>query len=237
MKLSSIIYVVGPRLGGRVASVAAVAGLIAAVGLASLAGVVATADRAEAQSEADTLFRRLDVNGDGFVTLVDLEILAERRVAHIDQNGDGRITRGELRTYEKRWAHMRASALLVEMDKNRDGAIVVVETVGFSGFDFRQADKDGDGRVTKTELATYFELLADRRATQIFVRFDTDKDGVISRAERSAMNRARFKQLDADGDGRVTKAEVGAALNRWLTRRPTGGAREASDDKPVPPRE
>ena len=105
---------------------------------------------------------------------------------------------------------------------------LVAETGPLADFVFVEVDKDRDGRVTHLELAAYFEDLAERRAVQIFARFDADKDGVISREERSAMNRVRFKQLDRDGDGRVTKEEIAAALSRWLIRRGQGTAREAA---------
>ena len=159
------------------------AGFICAMLVGLSAGGLLGSGTALAQTEADSLFRRLDVNGDGVVTLSDLEALAERLVA---------------------------------------------ETGPLADFVFVEVDKDRDGRVTHLELAAYFEDLAERRAVQIFARFDADKDGVISREERSAMNRVRFKQLDRDGDGRVTKEEIAAALSRWLIRRGQGTAREAA---------
>jgi hypothetical protein len=40
---------------------------------------------------------------------------------------------------------------------------------------------------------------------------DTNKDGMISAAEHSAGAKAKFGKLDADGDGRVTAAEMDTA--------------------------
>jgi Ca2+-binding EF-hand superfamily protein len=40
---------------------------------------------------------------------------------------------------------------------------------------------------------------------------DTNKDGMISAAEHTAGTKAKFGKLDADGDGRVTAAEMDAA--------------------------
>lgn len=189
---------------------------------------------AGAQATADTLFKRLDVNGDGVVTLVDLETLAERRVARIDADGDGQITRAELRAFEKRWAVMRADAMLAQLDKNRDGVIGRDEMGAIEKPSFAQIDLNKDGSATKNELETSFQSVAERRSGQIFARFDADKDGVISRAERSAMNQARFKQLDSDGDGQITKAEVAAAFGRWRARQTQPGAREASSEDKAP---
>ncbi len=192
------------------------------------AGWIALAGAAQAQSDADRLFQRLDANGDGVITLADLEIVAEKRVARIDLDGDGRITRMEMRTFEKRWSEMRTTAIIAQLDKNGDGVIVLAETTPGAGFVFAIADTNNDGKVTRVELSVYFGKMAERRSVQIFTRFDRDKDGVISRAERSAVNRARFRQLDANGDSKITKAEIAEALNRWLTRQGQAGPREAA---------
>jgi Ca2+-binding EF-hand superfamily protein len=40
------------------------------------------------------------------------------------------------------------------------------------------------------------------------MRYDTNKDGVVDRAEWKAGQEARFKQLDANGDGKLTQEEL-----------------------------
>jgi hypothetical protein len=40
------------------------------------------------------------------------------------------------------------------------------------------------------------------------MRYDTNKDGVVDRAEWKAGQEARFKQLDANGDGKLTQDEL-----------------------------
>ena len=44
-----------------------------------------------------------------------------------------------------------------------------------------------------------------------FATLDADKDGKATRAEFMAAAQARFKAADADGDGRVTPWEMRAA--------------------------
>ncbi|MDI1285177.1 MAG: EF-hand domain-containing protein [Reyranella sp.] len=40
------------------------------------------------------------------------------------------------------------------------------------------------------------------------MRYDTNKDGVVDRAEWTAGQQARFKRLDANGDGKLTQDEL-----------------------------
>src|ERR1700704_3594214 len=40
------------------------------------------------------------------------------------------------------------------------------------------------------------------------MRYDTNKDGVVDRAEWKAGQEARFKRLDANGDGKLTQEEL-----------------------------
>jgi Ca2+-binding EF-hand superfamily protein len=40
------------------------------------------------------------------------------------------------------------------------------------------------------------------------MRYDTNKDGVVDRTEWKAAQEARFKQLDANGDGKLTQDEL-----------------------------
>jgi hypothetical protein len=51
---------------------------------------------------------------------------------------------------------------------------------------------------------------ADRpaRANSGIMRYDANKDGVVDRAEWQAGQEARFKRLDANGDGKLTEAEL-----------------------------
>lgn len=70
-----------------------------------------------------------------------------------------------------------------------------------------QADANGDGRVTKDEIRA--------RRSQAFDRRDANKDGFVS-ADEAPQREARrtgggdnagFMRADADGDGKVSRAE------------------------------
>lgn len=79
---------------------------------------------------------------------------------------------------------------------------------------FKQADTDGNGRLSRAEAAKAMPYLADR-----FDSIDTNKDGQLSRGELSAWKKAhpgerqakaaeRFRHADADGDGVISRTEA-----------------------------
>jgi hypothetical protein len=64
-----------------------------------------------------------------------------------------------------------------------------------------------------------------RPATGV-MRYDSNKDGVVDRAEWNAGQEARFKRLDTDGDGKLTKDEL-------FARTPARGSSVLPSDRQV----
>ena len=116
----------------------------------------------------------------------------------------------------------RASATvprgLMRYDTNKDGFVDRSEWAAGQEARFKLLDTNGDGKLTKDELfvgtgvppsdrqirsqATYFGLL------------DSDKDGVVSKAEFLAQAERNFARCDLDKDGRINTAECRQALQR-----------------------
>ena len=80
-------------------------------------------------------------------------------------------------------------------------------------------DSDGDGRVSKAEMAA--AARGRRDPSLLFDRMDANHDGYLDTAEIKAVLTRRFQRMDANGDGVVTAEERMAA-------RPAQGRRGAS---------
>lgn len=159
--------------------------------------------RADVQARVAAGFERIDADGDGFVTRAEAQAHAEARregrEARRGQREDRREVRGEGR-------EDRPAAAFARLDANRDGVISRSEFEnrqamrgdrrerralrqgphgGMGGADlfarlggrfFDAADRDRDGRVSRTE--------ADASALAVFERVDANRDGTVSHEER-----------------------------------------------------
>lgn len=54
-----------------------------------------------------------------------------------------------------------------------------------------------------------------KRGGHHFTKMDTNKDGVITRAEFTAKMNKMFDKMDANKDGKITKAEGKEAKKKW----------------------
>ena len=99
---------------------------------------------------------------------------------------------------------------------------------------FQKIDTDGDGRITKDEMKASAPKGGSRPGPSIdslFSQIDTDGDGGIDETENQAflesaksrrhgppdaagMARKMFEKADSNGDGKITKEELEAALPR-----------------------
>ncbi len=95
---------------------------------------------------------------------------------------------------------------------------------------FDEIDADSDGEITKQEFAQCHKDRAENRKDQRgehLKDLDTDKSGTISLNEAKDGDAKRlvqnFDQIDANGDGKITKEEMKAAAQKMRERRKNKG--------------
>lgn len=96
-------------------------------------------------------FDRIDVDGDGVISIAEYRALQIARWPRIDRNGDGYLTLEDF----PRFAEGRARRLLAgiaALDANGDGRISRDEFVNGPAPLFHRADRNADGVLTRPEL-------------------------------------------------------------------------------------
>jgi Ca2+-binding EF-hand superfamily protein len=101
---------------------------------------------------------------------------------------------------------------------------------GGDGDKFTKMDKDGDGKVTKTEHSS--------GAQDMFAALDANRDNIVTAAEMDAKKADKpaaagtvaalsaadkIKEIDKDGDGKLTSQEHSAGSEAMFARMDTNG--------------
>ncbi|HET9356158.1 MAG TPA: EF-hand domain-containing protein [Sphingomicrobium sp.] len=121
--------------------------------------------------------------------------------AAVDVNKDGFTDKSEIEAAEARSLAARKAQVL----KGRESA-------------FKQLDKDNNGQLSLAEFNAVVaaQPLPQANAGPFLQRFDTNKDGKVSKAEHRAPANAQFDRADTNKDGTLSVAEQRtlAAANR-----------------------
>ena len=133
----------------RPLATAAVAGVIAA-----LAGGPALAqDSNQNDRPRESRFVRfLDTNGDGKVSLAEINAEQKRLIAASDVNGDGKLSVDEFRRRGRLFMRLHATTLFDLMDANGDKELTEDEITKPSARWFARYDENGDGSLVSDEL-------------------------------------------------------------------------------------
>lgn len=141
-----------------------------------------------AVSEQICIMRKMDANGDGQVSQVELIACRETWFKELDTDNDGKLSADEI--------NAGADKDFAGMDANKDGVVVLEEYVIY--FAGKDAPKD-------------------QPATAAGNKQDANGDGTITVGEIVVYRTAQFKDLDANGDGKVTADEIKANRAKWLS--------------------
>lgn len=140
------------------------------------------------------------------------------------------VQAGDRPDHGERWA---------ALDTDGDGAVSQAEAQAGAprmAEHFVKLDTDGDGRVTDEEMqaarARHREEM-QARGEERYRSADTNGDGSIDLAEaQTSMPRAadRFVDIDADGNGLLTREEMRSAMRAHHGEHQHGGQRRQHDD-------
>jgi Ca2+-binding EF-hand superfamily protein len=168
-------------------------------------------------------FVQVDSNGDGYLDRTEVVATSPwyPYFTPMDANGDGRVTLAESDAYTRAWRPDRwPFGSFVLVDRNGDGYIDRTEVVDTSPWYpyYTPMDANGDGRVTLAEANAYTSgWRPDRWPYGSFVQVDRNGDGYIDRTEVVTTSPwyPYFSPMDANHDGRVTRAESDAYTAGW----------------------
>ncbi|MGJ8544817.1 MAG: EF-hand domain-containing protein [Sulfitobacter sp.] len=171
---------------------------ILAIALAGV-GLVAPAAYAERGDHGAAMFQKLDVDGNGEVSVDELNAAAKARFDAADADGDGALTQDEMKAARKAQKEERKEKRgeRREMSKE-DRAAKMLE----------RFDKNEDGALDAAELAEMGEMHDGMKKHGKHDGKHGGKHG--KKGERGAHVKGGFKALDADEDGKVTFEEMQA---------------------------
>ena len=107
-----------------------------------------------------------------------------------DTDHDGKVTLAEFKAANA----ARQTRMFARMDTNKDGRITTAE------MDASRKRAEAEGRGSPAG--------GPPGGGGFMMRLDANKDGAVSKAERSAMTEQRFKLVDTNDDGWLSKGEL-----------------------------
>lgn len=157
----------------------------------TLAGVTAAtifmgAGMGAAQTTSEDRFALLDTDGDGYVTVEEIEASQAERFANTDADSDGFLTSEEL------LAAIEAAAEANGREINSARLSRRIERM------INRMDEDGDGQISATEMAA-------RDASKMIERVDSDGDGQISATEAEDMRASRQERREQKREKKENK--------------------------------
>lgn len=111
-------------------------------------------------------FSKLDADGNGEVSLTELQARGAERFAKVDADGDGFVTAAELEAMGEERAKKRAARMMERMDADEDGKLSMDE-MKHPRRDpakmFERLDTDNSGGISKAEFKEARAMMKERR--------------------------------------------------------------------------
>lgn len=165
-------------------------------------------------------FEKMDADQNGSISKTEAN---ERLAAHfdeIDADGDGELTKDELHQHHEQRRAEHHAKMFAELDADGSGGISATEAENAPGplaEHFAKIDADADGQLTQDELEAAHAKMRKmghgkhrRRGKHgdPMKHFDTDGSDTISADEAKGPMAEHFAEIDADGDGELSRDEL-----------------------------
>ena len=172
--------------------------------------------RLDARSR-ETLFKRLDKNENGFISLIEVKGIIPRRgvkrLSQADHDRDDKISREE---FLKHFPSLRIPVekrekIFKRLDHNSDGFLdhkdgyvlgalsAARDDESFSRIRLKEADINQSGSLSWGEFRNFFKgaVMSDEVKRRRFQRLDADQDGEISASELRAVSGRKKEKNEA----------------------------------------
>lgn len=167
-------------------------------------------DQAMVMKQAHRRFRIIDANGDGSITSAEAHASADAAYRRWDANGDGSVNASDKREAATQASDSRSQDtgaaidnFIANYDTNGDSVVTRAEYVQVREQRFATADTNRDGWLSEAEYVKEFEQRL--RSQQRTVGANADADAFARQMKQA---QRRYRLLDANSDGRLTKAEA-----------------------------
>ena len=149
----------------------------------------------------DISFEQFDQNGDGVLSVADIEAARAERFAMIDADGNGSLSPEEFANQRGAARAARAGDRVEELDQNGDGLLSAEEMASAEPGERRGMRKGRRGGGDPMQ-----------RLVRLIERFDTDGDSALSEAE---FDTAKAHMLERHGDKAWVVAAATGKAGQW----------------------